>query len=100
MLKEIKTEQEFNDIIASEQKVLVDFFANWCGPCKMLSPILQELSEETSTVVAKVDIDILGDLASANGVSAVPTLILFQNGKVANKVVGLTSKSNLVAMVK
>jgi thioredoxin 1 len=79
--------------------VLVDFWAEWCGPCKMISPILDELADEYSGKVSigKVNIDEHQSLATEYGVRAIPTLLLFQNGQVAEQIVGLRSKRDLKA---
>lgn len=85
----------FNEILKNEF-VLVDFFANWCGPCKMLSPIIEELSNEIDNVVfAKINIDESSGIASSYGIMSIPTLILFKNGKMVNKSVGFISKDEL-----
>ncbi|MBO4703652.1 MAG: thioredoxin, partial [Bacilli bacterium] len=79
MLKHVNNRDEFNELI-KEGTVLVDFFATWCGPCKMLSPVLEELSEESNVLIVKVDVDEAGPLAAQYGIQAVPTLMLFKNG--------------------
>lgn len=85
----------FDEIIKS-RVVVVDFFANWCGPCKMLSPIIEEVSNEMNEVVfAKVNIDESNDIASKFGIMSIPTLIIFKNGNEVNKNVGFLSKSEL-----
>ena len=86
-----------NDVMNSKHLVLVDFFATWCGPCQMLSPILENFSKETSDIdIVKVDIDSCGDLAIKYDIEAVPTLILFKDGQPVNTLVGLRSKAELV----
>lgn len=76
--------------------VVVDFFANWCGPCKMLSPIIEEVSNEMNDVVfTKVNIDESSDIASKFGIMSIPTIIIFKNGQMINKNVGFLSKSEL-----
>ena len=85
--------------IQADSPVLVDFYADWCGPCKTQTPILGELAQEFDVRVkfAKVDIDVEGnkDLAVKYGVMSVPTLIIFSNGEVKETLVGVTSKSKL-----
>lgn len=85
----------FNQVLKNKT-VLVDFFANWCGPCKMLAPIIEELSNEINDVTfAKIDIDESNEIASSYGIMSIPTLILFKNGKMVNKIVGFISKNEL-----
>lgn len=94
--------EEFNDlVIESKKTVLVDFFATWCGPCKMLTPILEEVEKEKTNDVefCKVDVDQSFDLAKSYGVMSVPTLILFKDGAEVERVIGLKNKdfiSNLI----
>ena len=85
---EIKNKEEFQNIINSDY-ALVDFFATWCGPCKMLSPLIENIANSRDNIkVAKVDVDKHEDLAKTYGVMSIPTLILFKNGKVVATKVG------------
>ncbi len=88
----------FDETINSGKLVLVDFFATWCGPCKMLHPILEELSGELPETqqIAQLDIDQNVPLARKFGVMSVPTMIFFKNGKAIAKMVGLQEKQNIV----
>ena len=91
---------EFNEVIANG-KVLVDFAATWCGPCRMLAPVLEELSEELDDVtIVKVDVDEAGALAQRFGIMAVPTMILFENGEPVKQLQGFMNKEALLAKIK
>lgn len=92
----------FNEIIQSDKPVLVDFFAEWCGPCKMMSPILKDVKKEigdTATII-KVDVDKSPEAASKYQVQGVPTLILFRNGKQLWRQSGVVPKSGLLGVIK
>lgn len=87
--------EDFNDII-SNGKVVVDFFATWCGPCKMLGPVFEKVSDEVNDVkFVKLDVDKFNDIAREYGVMSVPTLILFENGKEIRKEIGFMSEDKL-----
>lgn len=92
----------FNELIQSEKPVLVDFFATWCGPCKTMAPILKDVKLEIGDTASifKVDVDKNPEAASAYQVQGVPTLILFQNGKVLWRQSGVVPKSGLVSVIK
>ena len=98
MLKHINNRDEFNQAI-KEGTVLVDFFATWCGPCKMLSPVLEEVSQEVDVTIIKVDVDEAGPLAAQFGIQAVPTLILFKNGQPVETRMGYQNKNQLLALI-
>lgn len=88
---EIKTIDEFNEFINNDC-VIVDFYATWCGPCKMQAPVLEELANCRSEVkIAKVDVDKLQSLAQQYAVMSIPTLLLFKNGKLVDKKIGFTA---------
>ena len=90
----------FNDVVMNG-KVLVDFFATWCGPCKMLTPILEEVaSDRNDTKIVKVDVDECEGIARQFGIMSIPTLIKFENGKIIDKKVGFISKEEITAWLE
>lgn len=95
------TKENFDqEVMTCDRPVLVDFWAPWCGPCKMLSPVVDKISEEISGVkVCKVNIDDEQELATRFGVMSIPTLVLIKNGKVADTAVGLRPKDAIVSMI-
>lgn len=96
------TDKNFeNDVLKASGLVLVDFWAEWCGPCRMLAPVLDEVSEEASSKVkvVKVNIDENPDTATQNGVRSIPTLILFKDGKPVETRVGNMPKSKILSWI-
>ncbi|MFB6127079.1 MAG: thioredoxin [Halolamina sp.] len=89
----------FEALTDADGVVLVDFYADWCGPCKMLAPTVEELATETDATVAKVDIDELQGVASAEGVRSVPTLQFYADGERVEELVGVREKSELAGIV-
>ena len=91
---------QFNEIVENNQIVLVDFYADWCGPCKMLAPIVEEVANETTTVkVGKVNVDEEPELARQFRVMSIPTLVLIKDGKVVKTSVGVKPKNDILAML-
>ena len=89
-----------NEVLNSEKPVLLDFFASWCGPCRMVGPILDEIAEEREDIkVCKVDIDQQPELASRFRVMSVPTLMVMKEGKIVEQSIGARPKHQILAMV-
>lgn len=97
---EILNSNQFEEkVLKSNKKVLVDFFATWCGPCRMLAPILEQVQEETDVEIVKVDVDESMDLARKYGIMSIPTMILFENGEEKDRVTGLRQKSQILSLI-
>ena len=89
------------EVIEYNGKVLVDFYADWCGPCKMMSPIIDKIAEEIESVkVCKLNVDNAQEIAGEYGIMSIPTIMIFENGKLKQKIIGLTSKSELLEAIK
>lgn len=89
-----------NEVMNSDKKVLVDFFASWCGPCRMVSPIIDEIAEERSDIkVVKVNVDEESELAAKFGVMSIPTLVVIENGKIVNQMMGARPKEAILGML-
>ncbi|WP_254766691.1 thioredoxin [Salinilacihabitans rarus] len=89
-----------DDLVDERDVVLVDFFATWCGPCRMLEPVLERLADETDATIAKVDVDQHGALAAEYGVRGVPTLVLFADGEQVEQQVGALPADRLQSMIE
>ena len=100
---EIRDEESFNsDVLNSEKPVLVDFWATWCGPCRAIAPVIDELHTEMEgkAVIGKVNVDENSDTPVAYGVRNIPTLLVFKNGEIVDKGVGNQPKSKLVEILE
>ncbi|MGM0591579.1 MAG: thioredoxin family protein [Halobacteriota archaeon] len=95
----VSSEKQLRDLISDATVALVDFHADWCGPCKMLEPVVEEIAAETDTLVLKVDIDELQALARSEGVRSVPTLKFYADGEHEETVVGVRGKDDLLGIV-
>ena len=98
MIKHVESVKEFKEEIATGT-VLVDFFATWCGPCQMLSPVIEQLDKEVNIKVLKVDVDELSDLARAFRVMSIPTLVVLKDGKMIKKELGYMPLERLKALI-
>ena len=88
------------EVMSSDRPVLLDFWAPWCGPCRMVSPLVDEIADERDDiVVGKVNVDEQGELAMRFGVMSIPTLLVFKGGELANKAVGARPKEDLLALL-
>lgn len=93
------TDDNFNELIKDE-KVIVDFYANWCMPCKALAPIIEEITNEANIKLVKVNVDECPVISQKYGVMSIPTIIYFKDGNEVNKKIGLCSKSELKDFIK
>ncbi|MEO6053613.1 MAG: thioredoxin [Chthoniobacterales bacterium] len=96
------TDANFDQLISqNDNPVLVDFWAPWCGPCKMLAPLIDQIADEKKgkVTVGKVNVDEAPAIAQKFGIQAIPTMIIFRNGEVKQKVTGLTSKADLLGKI-
>ena len=96
----LEKEEDFEKII-NNSLVFVDFYANWCGPCQMLSPVLEELEKKNNEVkIVKIDVDKFQNLARKNGIMSIPALKIYKNGKLVNQAVGYLELDELETLIK
>jgi len=102
MAKEFTTDNFHQEVLESKKPVLVDFWAEWCGPCRMIAPLIDELHEEfkDSAVIGKVNVDSESEISAKYGITSIPTLLFFQNGEIVDKHVGAASKHQLEEKIK
>ena len=100
-MAKIATNTTFNELLQDSRLVIVDFWATWCGPCRMLSPLLDEVEEEMADkiVVVKVNVDDADDIAAQFRIMSIPTLLFFKNGEIVDKTVGAMPKNVLVEKI-
>lgn len=93
------TKENFETLKSGDKPLLIDFYADWCGPCRMVSPVVDEIAEENEQyAVGKINVDEEPELAQAFGIVSIPTLIVMKNGEIANQIVGVASKSKILSM--
>lgn len=101
MITTITKENFEHEILKADKPVLVDFWASWCGPCRMLSPTIDEIAEEHPEIkVCKINIDDEAELAIRHGVMSVPTLMIFKNGEIAQTAIGVRPKEEILDLLK
>ena len=93
--------ENINEVIKSEKKVLLDFYADWCGPCRMVSPIVDEIAEENPDyLIGKINVDEEPDLAQEFGVMSIPMLVVLEQGEIVNSSVGARPKAQILGMLE
>ena len=101
LVKDMNKENFQEEVVQSDKPVLVDFWASWCGPCRMVSPIVDEIAQERPDVkVVKVNVDQEQELALQFGVMSIPTLVVMNDGKVVNQAVGVRPKEQILDLLK
>ena len=89
-----------NEVINSNKKVLVDFYASWCGPCRMLSPIIEEIANEREDIkVVKINVDAEPELSAQYGIMSIPTLMVFESGEIIHQMMGARPKDDILDML-
>jgi len=97
-MKELN-DQNFEEFISSDEKVLVDFWAEWCGPCKMMLPKLEDASKKVPNRIGKINVDQFPDLASKFGIRSIPTTLIFKNGEMVEKKIGIIPHSETIVQM-
>lgn len=88
------------EVLESDKTVIVDFFANWCGPCQMIAPVLEEIAKEDANIdIAKIDVDESPELAIKYGINSIPALLVFKNGELTNTSIGFKSKAEILSLI-
>ena len=99
MVEQISSAAEFDAVLSANKSVFVDFFATWCGPCKMVGPVVEKVSEtEPDVKFVKVDVDEVGELAQRYGIMSIPALMAFRNGEKAGEIVGFVPEPQVRAL--
>ena len=94
----IENEREFDELLNGSKTLLVDFYADWCGPCRMQAPVIDEIARENGDVaVAKLNVDDVPEVAERFGIVSIPTLLIFKSGALVKQFVGVTLKANILA---
>ena len=97
----VLTNESFKSTLEQNERVLIDFYADWCGPCKMIAPTVEELDKELENVlVCKVNVDVSPELAVLYGVEYIPTIVYIKNGNLEGKTTGLKTKEEILAIIK
>ena len=100
-IKHVKASEFNNEVLKSDKPVLVDFWADWCGPCKMLGPVLEQVAAKVDDVqIVKINVDEEPALAAKFGVMSIPTLLVFENGKVVKQSIGYIEKDEVMALIQ
>lgn len=98
---EVSDENFKSEVLESDKTVLIDFYADWCGPCKMLSPVVEEVAKENDNIkVVKINLDNSQDIAVEYGIMSIPTLVVIKNGQETNRSIGVISKSEITKLLE